>query len=73
MLELKMMSCNHLGEIKFKYGEHTLYSNAKKIFKWKSETLDKNNKKLKEEIDSQILNYHRLMNKGAKRFWVKKN
>lgn len=71
MSTLKMLSCDHLGNLKFGYGEHTITTNCNKIFKWHSETLGKENKEIVKDVEHQILCYKRTMEKGAKRVWIK--
>lgn len=71
MSTLKMLSCNHLGDLKFSYGEHVITSNCKKIFKWQSETLGRDDKEINKDVEHQILCYKRTMEKGAKRVWIK--
>lgn len=64
---LKLLSCNTNGDIKFQFNEHEINTNIKKIFKWKSGTLDKSTTPLKKEIDDQIYNYLNLINRGVRR------
>lgn len=71
MNTLQMLSCDINGTIKFSYGEHTITTNGKKMFKWKSETLTREDKTIVKDVERQILDYKRIMEKGVKRVWVK--
>ncbi len=68
---LNMLSCNSDGLIKFSYGEHIITTTCKKMFKWKSETLTREDKAITKDIEHQILCYKRIIDKGAKRVWSK--
>lgn len=70
-ITLNILSCNSDGEMKFKYGEHIIHSNSKKMFKWTSETLTREDKSIVKDVELQILGFKRIMEKGAKRFWTK--
>ena len=46
-------------------------STCKKMFKWKSETLTREDKTIVKDVDTQLLGYKRIMDKGVKRVWNK--
>lgn len=71
MTILNMLSCNSEGDIKFSYGEHIITTKGDKLFKWKSETLTREDKSVVKDVEQQILGYKRIMEKGVKRVWIK--
>lgn len=71
MATLNIVSCNSDGFIKFKYGDHIITTTCKKMFKWKSETLTREDKTIVKDVDTQLLGYKRIMDKGVKRVWNK--
>lgn len=68
---LNLVACNSDGEMKFYYGEHTITTNAKRMFKWKSETLTREDKTIVKDVERQILDCKRIIEKGVKRAWKK--
>lgn len=71
MATLNIVSCNSDGMMKFNYGDHIITTTCKKMFKWKSETLTREDKTIVKDIDTQLLGYKRIMDKGVKRVWNK--
>ncbi len=71
MTTLSILSCNSDGFMKFKYGEHIITTTCKKMFKWQSETLTREDKIIVKDVDSQLLDCKRIMDKGVKRVWNK--
>lgn len=63
---LELLSCNSDGNMKLKYDEHIITTNSTKIFKWKSETINKSSP-LKQDIEDQLYQLKRTMDKGNRR------
>ena len=63
---LKLVKCDSKGILTLKYGEHTLTTNVSRIFKWRSETIDKSSD-LKTDIDDQIYKLKNLISQGTRR------
>ncbi len=63
---LELLSCNSDGLMKLKYDDHIITTNSTKIFKWKSETINKSSP-LKQDIEDQLYQLKRTMDKGNRR------
>lgn len=63
---LKLIKCDSKGILTLKYGEHILTTNVSKIFKWRSETIDKSSE-LKTDIEDQLYKLKNLISQGSRR------
>lgn len=72
MTTLNLVACNSDGVMKFTYGDHIIFTNVKKMFKWNSETLTREDRTIVKDIEHQIMGYERIIKKGVKRSWTKK-
>ncbi len=71
-MDIQILSCDSDGNAKFKYENHVITSNLRKMFKWHSETIDKTvDKQLKNDVDDQMLLIKRVIDKGARK-WKEK-
>ena len=71
-MDIQILSCDSNSNAKFKYKDHVITTNLHKMFKWHSETIDKNiDRQLKNDIDDQMLLIKRVIDKGARK-WKEK-